>query len=966
MNISHCNINHLHNPCGYAMESVTASWITESDVSSTQLAGRIRVAADPNMRRIVYDTGIRKDLDNRAAVLSFTPEPRTRYFWTVDVWGNAGDHGTSEVHWFETGKRGEPWQAQWITTPWADGALHPYFRGAFDLPGPIASARIYATGLGLYELELNGMRVSQERMTPGCNAYDAWLQVQTYDVTALLSPGPNAVGAWLGNGWAKGRFGNFPALERPCTDVFSLLLELRVQLSEGGQELVFGTGGDWRCAPSPILEDGIYDGEVYDARRALLGWSRPDFSDSRWEPVRLWQPERPWRLEDRRSPPVLVQTCIQPQALLHTPRGEWVLDFGQNIAGWVRFETDAPRDTCLTLSYGEILQDQCFYQGNLGTAKARHVYFSDGRRQTVEPHFTFFGFRYVKLEGFPEPIVPDRFVGCVVYSDLEETGWITTSDPLVNRLFANTKWSQKDNFLDVPTDCPQRDERMGWTGDAQVFCQTASFHMDTYAFFRKYLYDLWQEQQQMGGMVGCAVPTFFAAMPQESGFSSGGSAAWGDCATILPWTLYRQYGDAAILQAQYPSMQAWVEWIRRQCGESPLWNCGFHYGDWLALDGPVAGGTAGGTEIPYIASAYYCHSAELLSKAAAVLGKTADAQQYAALSQRIRTAIQQEYFSANGRCVLHTQTAYLLALQFHLIPPQQEARVAADLVAQLQKDGMHLRTGFVGTPFLCRVLAEHGYMDQAYTLFFQTDYPSWLYAVALGATTIWERWDSVQPDGSISNTDMNSLNHYAYGAIAQWLYSDVCGLKPETPGWKAFRIHPHPDARLPCVHCVYRSPMGRIESGWRMEQTGEITLRVRVPFHASAVLIVPNVAPDQIQGPVAAARHGARDACIRLTAGSYTFRYRPATPPRGTYSFGQTLRELNQSPVARAYLEQALPALYQLPPGREPNPEIPLRDALRAMHPRFLETLRRCADLTAVEQGLQALEIPIRDNGYRW
>lgn len=993
MKIRSCKINHLTNPCGFTMKQVTASWVVENEatdksaarsgqfekaVSQFQKAARICVALDEDMQEVVLDTGEQEALDSRATVLELTLRPRTCYYWTVEVWGNGGDYGKSDVNWFETGKMEEPWSARWITTPWKDKNLHPYFHKSLWLMEEVECGRIYATGLGVYELEINGKRVTQERLTPGCTAYDYWVQVQTYDVTGLLEKGTNAIGAMVGNGWAKGRFGNFPQIESPRTDVFSLILELHVTL-KSGIKLVFGTDSGWLCAPSPVLDDGIYDGEIYDARKEIAGWSEPCAAKMRaevWEHAVIWEKEKEFPLMDRLSPKILVRETIAPVELIHTPADEWVLDFGQNVAGWVRFRTGSAEivnelamsaarvpaaGTKLKLTYGEVLQNDCFYTENLVTAKQEYHYICDGTDREVEPHFTFYGFRYVKLEGFSQPISLENFTACVVYSDLEETGWIETSDLRVNRLYENTKWSQKDNFLDVPTDCPQRDERMGWTGDAQVFCRTASYHMDTYAFYRKFLWDLWQEQQQMDGMVGCVVPSFATVMPKESGFSEGGSSVWGDCATIMPWTMYQQYGDPSILKEQYPSMKAWVEWIRRQCGDSEqgrdddrkgsrLWTTGFHYGDWLALDGPVPGGTAGGTEIAYIASAYYMNSVRILADTAQILGYTEDVRIYRQLADEIREAIRQEYFSPNGRCVLHTQTAYLLALQFELVTEEQKWQVVSDLVKQCRKDGMHLTTGFVGTPFLCNVLAAYGHMKEAYHIFFQTDYPSWLYEVSMGATTIWERWNSILPDGSISSTGMNSLNHYSYGSIAEWMYRDVCGMEPIEPGWKRFAIRPRPDERLKCVRGIYESPMGRVSVTWEIGADDVITLHVMVPFGSTAEVTLEGA--TNVTGSTDIWQVGEDWRC-ELTAGEYTFRYQADI--RVEYSFKWSLDNLNQVPAVREYLHQALPALYEIPTGMEPNGKIPFEDAIKLLSGNVRRKLQASADLALVEEGLKKL-----------
>ncbi len=545
----------------------------------------------------------------------------------------------------------------------------------------------------------------------------------------------------------------------------------------------------------------------------------------------------------------------------------------------------------------------------------------------------------------------EDFTCCVVFSDLDETGCLQTSDDKVNRLFQNTLWSQRSNFLDIPTDCPQRDERMGWTGDAQVFCRTASFHMDTYAFYASWLQDLWAEQQMQNGMVGSVVPSFLPEKTDVAGFVNGGGAVWGDCAVILPWTLYSQYGDPAILRRQYPSMKAWVDWLVRRDqanGFTHLHIPGFQYGDWLALDGPVQGGTEGGTEAAYIGSAYYCHAAELVSKAAAVLGEHADADAYGRLAGEIRTAIQNEYFTPNGRTALKTQTSYVLALALNLTGSHLRPRVAAQLCARLEADHRHLQTGFAGTPFLCSVLSESGHSGMAYDVFFQEDYPSWLYEVNMGATTVWERWDSILPDGHISGTGMNSLNHYAYGSIAEWMYRHMAGIHPTAPGFRRFEVRPELDRRLLCVKAAYDSPLGRIESGWQRHEDGTVTVSVTIPFGALATVYLPD------------------GSCKpELSAGTYCFRCTPRNGPGFGYDLSFSLTALLADPAAAAVLEPLTAFLNAVPEPMRPDPALPLEQALAGLFPPMREQLLSQVDLAAIAARLAAIRVPIRDNGLR-
>ncbi|MDI9420285.1 MAG: family 78 glycoside hydrolase catalytic domain, partial [Bacillota bacterium] len=565
-----------------------------------------------------------------------------------------------------------------------------------------------------------------------------------------------------------------------------------------------------------------------DANRYLEGWSMPGLNDDDWDRVRSIDLDYSL-LQPRRSLPVIIKEKIKPAAIIHTPKGETVLDFGQNMVGWASFRIDAPQGTEVLLQYGEALQDGCFSQENLRSAKAEFTYISDGRPAQVKPCFTFYGFRYVKVEGWVGELALDDFTGHVVYSDLERIGTIETSNPMVNRLFLNALWGQKGNFLDVPTDCPQRDERMGWTGDAQMFSGTACFNMDCDAFFGKFLYDLALEQKRLGGKVPDFVPTF--------GLDPLGMAAWSDAATVIPWNLYLHYGDLAGLERQLESMIAHVERIKSQDDGDRLWDSGFHVGDWLALDGKGEFSRLGGTPTDLIATAYYAYSAGLVAKAARVLGKEEIAREYEQLAEEVKRAFCEEFVTPRGRMAANTQTAHILPLFMDLVPEEIRPRILASLVELLKENNYYLKTGFVGTPYLCRVLSENGYNDIAYRLLLNEEFPSWLYAVKLGATTIWERWNSLLPDGRFGELGMNSLNHYTYGSIGEWMYRHMCGIQPVEayPGFRKARLAPQPNPALNWARAVLDSAAGRYESGWEYLENA-IRYSFAVPFNAEAEL----------------------------------------------------------------------------------------------------------------------------------
>lgn len=869
--ITHLKTNHIVNPLGFALEKPTFSWIVEDTPDATQTAAQIVISHDCGFEQIIFDSGKvdGSSIDSLAYRPPITLKPRTCYFWKVRVWGET-ENAESEVAWFETSKIHEDWQAAWITPDWEDNQLHPILYRYFDLPSQVVMARAYICGVGLYHFELNGEKVGDEYFTPYCNAYDQWIQYQTFDITDQLTVGSNLISVMLGNGWYKGRYGANGGSVDFYGDRFALICEIHITL-ENGNEVIVVTDPSWKAQYSPVIQSDIFDGETFDARIAKVVSSSSDAFGVRSVEIGLSL------LEARKSLPVCIHEEMKPVAIIHTPAGETVLDMGQNITGWLRFKTSAPQDTYIHFQFGELLQNGNFFRDNLRTAKAEYIYIADGTEAVVEPYFTFYGFQYVKITGWVGELSLDDFTGCVMYSRMDTIGEIETSNEQVNQLFKNAMWSQKGNFLDIPTDCPQRDERLGWTGDIQIFAGTACFNMDTSAFFSKYLYDLAKEQAKLGGSVPYIVPM--------SNLLRSGSSAWGDAATVVPWNVYEFYGDIAILEQQFESMRGWVDYIKQvddASGGKRLWTEGFHFGDWLALDGsdPISP-RRGGTPEDFISSAFYCYSAHLVAKAAAALGKTEQAEHYQHLSEAVKAAIQNEYFTPNGRLAIPTQTGYLMTLFMDLAPDAYLERVKADLVTRLNTDNVHLRTGFVGTPYLCRVLSNNGANDLAYKLLLNDDYPSWLYAVNLGATTIWERWNSLNPDGSISSTGMNSLNHYAYGSIVEWMYRDMCGLNPTSgeqgaAGFRHARIAPKPDKSLQWAKARYHSAVGLYESGWCIDETGRLIIDISIPFNASATVILPDAHTSGILINGQKYREGQQiDSNVQLTlsAGSYKIEY---------------------------------------------------------------------------------------------
>jgi len=876
MKIISCKTNHIVNPLGFLMSQAVVSWIAADTASIKQKAARIIVGLDSSMSKILYDSGMDAMLDSRGTPLPINLTPMTRYYWTVTVEGDKGDAAISDVNWFETAKMDMPWTAKWISPPWdqkGDDCVHPYIRKQITLDKKITQARAYITGMGVYELFINGQRVSDEYLAPLCNTYDQWVQYQTYDITSAFAQGENALGVMLANGWAKGWFGTFGDANVPYTHRFSLICEIHITFEDGTTQVI-GTDTDWLCKPSSIQMSNIYDGLIYDATQETPGWNQPGLDETHWQPSQIITPDELGELTARLSLPVKIMEEIKPIALIKTPAGETVLDMGQNMVGWVKMRVTAPKGTKITLTKGEVMQKGNFFRENLRKAKAQFIYTADGTERIIQPSCTFYGFRYVKIEGLDEVNIDD-YIGCVVYSDLETIGNIITSDEAVNQLFKNALWGQKGNFLDVPTDCPQRDERMGWTGDTQIFAGTAMYNMKAYAFYTKFMYDLYQEQKMCEGRVPTVIPLFQLDRPSVDGFAGIG-AAWSDCATIVPWEVYLHTGDTAILKAQYQSIKDWVDWVTNTCkkdGTGYLWIEGFQYGDWLALDGKDELSPFGGTDTGYLASAYYKLSSQLVAKAADVLGHEKDAKEYAALSDNIKKAIQEAYFTPDGKCTLTTQTAQVVALQFDLTINRPQA--LADLKALLAKNNMRLTTGFIGTPYLCRSLSDNGAMDEAYELFLNPDCPGWLYPISMGATTIWERWNSILPNGELSDLGMNSLNHYAYGSIVEWMYRNMCGINhvERAPGFKEILLKPEPDNRLGFAKGSVNTAMGLVECGWTYN-SGKLTVNATVPFNTKAVIILPKAKLEGVEGlGDAPAQQEGENIKVMLAPGQYVFAY---------------------------------------------------------------------------------------------
>lgn len=870
MKIYDMKVNHLKNPLGFRMTRTVFSWKAAEAEGKHQKEARLRVAQDPQLKKLLFDSGFDSKADSLGMSAEIERKPCTRYYWTVTVRSDAGEEATGEVQWFETGKRDQEWQAEWITCDSTE-ARHPYFERHIDLKKKVEKARLYICGLGLYEAYYTqdgagtdcagSMRIGNEYLTPYSNDYNEWVQYQTFDVTEQLRAS-GTLSILLGDGWYKRRFGFHCDGDKGFFgDEWKLIAELQITYQDGTTQTV-GTDADWTVRRSNITYSSLYNGE----------WRDDTLDSLPEERAVVCQPPK-GKLTERMSLPVTVHETFAPAELIHTPAGELVFDMGQEFTGIFTLKVHEPAGTKIHIQTGEILQGGNFYNENLRSAKSEYWYISDGIEKELTPHFTFYGYRYVKVEGVSD-LKKEDFTGLALYSSLEEKGSLRTGHELVNRFIENVRWGLQSNFVDVPTDCPQRDERMGWTGDAQVFSPTATYLKDSYAFYAKYLYDMAQEQSVHDGKVPDVIPA--------CGWD-GSACVWGDASCIIPWNLYLFYGDKSILEDQFESMKAWVDYIRRVDGDSHGWRHVFHYGDWLALDNPKGGAEQcfGGTDEEFIANLYYAVSAGLVAKAAAVLGKEAEEGEYAKLSEEQFAEVKREYYSATGRCCIKTQTALILTLKYHL--SDNEDLTKRQLEKLFEDSGGKLRTGFVGTPLLCNVLSDNGYDKLAYDLLLNEEYPGWLNEVKLGATTVWERWNSLLADGTISGIGMNSMNHYAYGSVEEWMFRHSAGINPveEAPGFTRVAFIPALSWRLRSMEARYDSPSGLYRSAWEMTDPSHVKLSVSVPFGCSATLKLPmakNAVGQDGRGSANPMFADVRDGVCHLGPGEYEVSYETEEP----------------------------------------------------------------------------------------
>lgn len=819
------------NPLGFHNATPSFSWKLPASVKK-QTAYQIETKAGEK----ISDSGwIASEQTTFVAYRGAPLLSRQQVEWRVRFRDENGkDSNWSETARFEMGLlSGQDWQAQWIKPAGASDAEvedAAWLRRRFAVEKKIKQARIYVTARGVFELNLNGARVRDDHFANGWTSYHKRLDTLTYDVTKELRSGENMLEAMLGTGWYAGRLPFDTTKKGYYGEQPELLLQLEITYEDGAREVVASDASWEGTFDGPVKSSSIYDGEIYDARQAVSGW----------KPVAVNADRSAARLVPKPFAPVREKETLVPEKITEPAPGRFIFDLGQNMVGWARLKVPAQKDKTVTIRFAEMLKaDGTLYTENYRSAKSVDEY-TAAANGTVEwePHFTFHGFRYVELSGLAANSKPqkDWVTGVVLFSDLRQTGKFESSHAKLNQLQSNIVWGQRGNFLDIPTDCPQRDERLGWTGDAQVFAPTAMFNYDAHAFWKSWLATMRDEQAANGG-----IPHVIPDVMKVTG-----SPGWADAATIIPWEVYVRTGDASILAENFSMMEKHVEWYRNQ-SEKKLTPAILGYGDWLQ---PYAKERTGETPLPLLGAAFYAHSAQILADTARVLNREKDVKRYVKEAGGVKEAFYKEYFDRNGklRNAPETQTAYILALAFDLIPKDARPKAAANLVRLIKEADGHLRTGFLGTPYIVRVLDETGYADLAYELLLKETYPSWFYSINQGATTMWERWNSYSRDQGFGDATMNSFNHYAYGAIGQWMYERVAGLAPDParPGYKHFFVRPLVGKQLTAARAELETPYGKASSSW-VKQGAKVVLQVVVPPNTTATIEFPgNRSPETV------------------------------------------------------------------------------------------------------------------------
>lgn len=857
------------NPTGLDVREPRLSWIlTSQQRGAIQTGYQILVASSREAlarhEGDLWDSG-RVASDQTIHIL-YAGKPllsRQEAWWKVRAWDKDGlsSEWSTPARWVMGLLERSDWQAQWIGAPEAKPASIPphalaatLTRKSFSLPKSVRRATAYASALGLYELRLNGQRVGDQLLAPEWTSYRRRVSYQTYDVTDLLHPGENVAAAFLGEGWYAGTLMVVGRFAYGTTPRF--LLQIEIELTDGSTQ-TWITDGSWRISPeSPLPAAGIYDGETYDARQDPIGWQEPGYNDSHWPPAQtmgldgrrlVWLPNEPIRIVQELSPVHLSE-----------PRpGTYIFDLGQNMVGWCRIQAEGLKGRTVTIRHAEMLNDDgTLYTANLRGAPQvdRYTPRTDGPF-TFEPRFTYHGFRYVELTGLASSPATNAVTGRVFHSTSPEVSHFECSDVSINRLMENVLWTQRANLMSSPNDCPQRDERFGWMGDIQAFSQTAIFNMDMAAFFTKFAQDTRDDQAKDGRFPDFAPhpgdPNRMVTDGPGAAPSFAGAPAWADAGVIVPWRAYQNYADTRILADQFDAARAWVEYVRR-LNPNLVWTKGRNndYNDWLNGDTlRQAGWPTHGGSIPnsVFATAFFAHSTELVAKMAAVLGRTDDARQYQELFQQIKIAFNQAFVEPEGKIEGGTQAGYALALHFDLLPSELRPNAARLLTNGIQHYQNHLSTGIQSTHRAMLELVRYGYADLGWQLLTNRTFPSWLYMVDNGATTIWERWDGYVKGRGFQDAGMNSFNHWAFGAVGEWVWRNVAGLNPDDtqPGWKRFILAPRPGGGVSWTKSRYQSIRGEIVSNWQIKNR-KFHWELAIPPNTTASIRVPSSRPDEV------------------------------------------------------------------------------------------------------------------------
>lgn len=876
LEIRRIHINYMDNPVGI-WGIPQFGWEIISDRKNVfQKMYRLQIAETADFEVSVYDSGLVESQDSAHIIPDgITLRSATKYYVRVKVWD-----GTEESMWSRSASfvtafldRNE-WKADFVSAETEDRyrecSVGTYVRGAFLASGTVKEAYAFTTAHGLYQFYINGRKVSSDEMAPGWTSYNKHLLYQIYDVTDFLQEGENMAGAMLGAGWYKGVMGLTKARNN-YGDSTAFSMQIVIRYVDGREETVC-TSDSWKGCDSPIVFSEIYDGETYDASLEIKDWACPGEAGERWHEVKVFSAE-PAILYPQAGCRVKAVDKLPAQRVFQTPNGETVVDFGQNMTGRIEVTAEGKPGDVIELRCFEILdKDGNVYFDNLRKAKTTMKYiFAEEGRITWHPVFTYMGFQYACVISFPGTPDETNFTAYTLHSDMRRTGEIETSNPLLNKLHHNILWGMKGNFLDVPTDCPQRDERLGWTADAQIFSRTATYLMDTYNFYQKWLCDLAADQREDGG-VPHVIPDIEKGREEGNWLlsqSPHSAAAWADAAVIVPWTVYLMYGDKEILRQQYDSMRGWVEFMRAHSTDY-IWSFMMQLGDWVALDAEE-GSYFGATPTDLICTAYYAYSTNIVAKTAQMLGKP-EAEEYADLYRHIVETYQHTFFDEDGYLKAQTQTAHILSLHFDLTPDEYREQTACRLKELLEKENGHLVTGFVGTPYFCLALSESGAKKEAYELLLKEDFPSWLYQVKMGATTVWEHWDGLKPDGTMWSADMNSFNHYAYGAVGEWMYRVMAGIETDevNAGFRESICYPRIGGGLDYVKASYHSVYGENRMEWR--KNGRcVTMTVHVPVNTTAKICLDSA--ESVED-AAGLEFVKGDGCLETKTGSGTYTVR--------------------------------------------------------------------------------------------